>query len=194
MCTAKSLTLGTPRPLECEQYSKLGETFGSLFQDRLEPSTLHQKIGDLFFKKNILGDRAVGSGRQSTAGCWEGWGPALLLKTVFRILEVKAVPPGGILRDFLLENLTQVWQTNLKATKWNLRWATARIPQKKKKAWARLPYREALTSSSAVKLWHFFFFLYSVCNSLPGFWGKAPIIMLGIKIYQKKVNLELVSI
>lgn len=72
MCAAKSLTLGTPRPLECEQYSKLGEMFGGLFQDRLEPSTLRQKTGNLFLKKSILRDSAVGRGRQSTAGCWEG--------------------------------------------------------------------------------------------------------------------------
>lgn len=64
MCTAKSLTLGTTCPLECEQYSKLGEMLENLFKDHLEPSTLHQKIGELFFKMSILGDNAIGSGRQ----------------------------------------------------------------------------------------------------------------------------------
>lgn len=124
----------------------------------------------------------------STAGCWEGWGPALSLKSVLRTMEVKAVPPGGTLRDCLLENLTQVWQTKLKATKWNLRWATTRIPQGKAEPGCPPEKPSHLQQESFDMV---FFILYGVCNSLLGFWGKAPIRMLGIKIYQKKCQLRI---
>lgn len=70
MCIAKAHTLGTPCPLECEQYSKLGEMFENLFKDHLEPSTLHQKIGDLFPKKEHSGsqyNRQWEAGRQSAS-------------------------------------------------------------------------------------------------------------------------------
>lgn len=70
MWTAKSLPLGTPCPLEGEQYSKLGEMLEKLFKDHLEPSAFHQKTGDLFFTKSILGDSAMGSGGRKAEHSW----------------------------------------------------------------------------------------------------------------------------